>query len=120
MLVDEYVNGGRFDEVYKRIRSQIDTLVEEDPTAFYTYEEYEKAAEVLYEVIGLRAESIDGQLKGTIPSTDAGQKEDSSTLVDASHINVKDMGQFNMGGGDFSNFGGFRAERKRQEREGTK
>ena len=33
-LVDEYVDGGRFEEVYSRIRSQIDELVKEDPNAF--------------------------------------------------------------------------------------
>ena len=49
-------------------------------------------------MIKLRAESIDGQLEGTIPSTDNGQRQDSSSLVDASHLNIKAMGQFNMGG----------------------
>ena len=97
-LTDAYVDGGRFDEVYNRIRSQIDSLVETDPTAFYTYEEYENAAEILYETVKLRAESIQGQLAGTIPSTDAGQRQDKTSLVDASHINVKEMGQFSMGG----------------------
>lgn len=104
-LVDEYVNGGRFDEVYNRITSQIDSLVETDPTAFYSYDEYVEAKEVLYQVINLRAESVDGQLNGTIPSTDDGQRTDSSSLVDASFINVKTMGEFSMGGdkqdGDF-------------------
>ena len=98
-LVDEYVNGGRFDETYQRIRSQIDALVETDPTAFYSYEEYQNAAEILYETVKLRAQSIDGQLAGTIPATDAGQRQDSSALIDASHIDVKAMGQFDMGGG---------------------
>ena len=97
-LVDEYVNSCRFDEVYNRIRNQIDELVDEDPTAFYPYDEYETAAEYLYETIKLRAESIEGQLDGTIPSTDAGQSKDSSALIDASHIDIKAMGQFNMGG----------------------
>ena len=97
-LVDEYVNGGRFDEVYNRIRNQIDELVKEDPTAFYSYEEYDKATGILYETIKLRAESIVGQLKGTIPSTDEGQREDPSALIDASHLDIEAMGQFNMGG----------------------
>ena len=97
-LVEEYVYGGRFDEVYSRIRSQIDTLVDEDPTAFYTYEEYDEAANTFYEVIKLRAESIRGQLDGSIPSTDEGQKKDDSALIDASHIDVTVMGQFDMGG----------------------
>ena len=97
-LVDEYVNGGRFDEVYNRIRTQIDGLVETDPTAFYDYEAYQKAAETFYETVQLRAKSIAGQLDGTIPSTDDGQRADSSALVDASHIDVDVMGQFSMGG----------------------
>lgn len=104
MLVDEYVEGGRFDETYNRIKSQIDTLVETDPTAFYTGEEYQIAADMIYETIKLRAESIDGQLNGTIPSTDEGQRSDSSSLIDGSEIDIEAMGQFSMGGG--GGFGG--------------
>ena len=104
-LVDEYVNGGRFDEVYSRIRSQIDSLVETDPNAFYNYEEYQTAAGLLYETVKLRAKSITDQLDGSIPSTDAGQRQDSSAFVDASNINLEAMGKFNMGGG--GGFGGF-------------
>ena len=91
-LVDEYVEGGKFEEYYSRTRSQIDSLVKDDPTAFYNFDEYSKGAEVLRETIQLRAKSIEGQLAGTIPSTDDGQKVDSTSLIDASHINVKDMG----------------------------
>ena len=113
-LVDEYVNGGKFDETYRRIRNQIDSLVETDPTAFYPYDEYCTAADLLYETVKLRAESIEGQLNGTIPSTDEGQRQDSSSLIDASHIDVKAMGQFNMGGGSDGFFGG-RSERKNRK-----
>ncbi len=102
-LVDEYVNGGRLDETYSRIRSQIDELVKTDPTAFYSYEEYETAAQMLYDTVKLRAESISGQLDGSIPSTDDGQRADSSALIDGTQIDVKAMGQFSMGG-----FGGQR------------
>ena len=113
-LVDEYVNGGAFDETYNRIRSQIDELVETDPTAFYSNDEYETAADMLYDVIKLRAESIKGQLDGTIPSTDAGQKEDSSSLIDGSGIDIEAMGQFNMGGDTGTDFGGFLGKGKRR------
>ena len=104
-LVDEYVNGGRFDEAYSRIRSQIDSLVETDPNAFYNYEEYQTAVGLLYETVKLRIKSIEGQLDGTIPSTDTAQRKDSSSFVDASHIDVEAMGKFNMGGGGFGGFG---------------
>ncbi|MBQ6539728.1 MAG: CotH kinase family protein [Oscillospiraceae bacterium] len=100
ILVDEYVNGGIFEESYSRIRSQIDALVETDPNAFYTYEEYEAGAEMLYNVIKLRAESVEGQLDGTIPSTRSGQSADSSSLVDASDIDISVMGTFMSGGGN--------------------
>ena len=42
-LVEKYVNGGEFEKTYERIRSQIDDLVGNDPTAFYSYEEYDSS-----------------------------------------------------------------------------
>ncbi len=98
-LTEEYVFGGRFEEVYVRIRSQIDGLVETDPTAFYPYAEYDAAAGMLYRTVLLRAESIRGQLDGSIPATDQGQREDASGLIDASSIDIEAMGVFDMGGG---------------------
>ena len=99
--------------MYSRIRSQIDELVETDPTAFYTYDEYKVAAETLYETVMLRAESIEGQLSGSIPSTDEGQRADDSTLVDASAIDTSVMGSFNMGGVSKENEGKRRGGRPR-------
>ena len=96
-LVNEYLFGGKFEETYNRIRTQIDSLVESDPNSMYTYEEYIKGSETLYNLVMLRAESLRGQLDGAIPSTSEGQKTDLSTLVDASSINISDLGTF-MGG----------------------
>ena len=98
-LVEKYVNGGEFEKTYERIRSQIDDLVGNDPTAFYSYEEYEEAANMLIEVVQLRAKSVSGQLAGTIPSTDEGQQQDSSNLIDGSDIDLSVMGGFSGGGG---------------------
>lgn len=98
-LAQEYVLGGRFQEVYQGIRSRIDRLVESDPTALYTYEEYEAGAEMLFQTVMLRAESVKGQIDGTIPATDEEQRADSSMLVDASKIDVSVMGVMDMGGG---------------------
>ena len=97
-LVDEYVNGGGFEAFYTRVRSQIDGLVETDPTAFYSYEEYQAAAETLYQVVQLRAQSIQGQLDGTIPSTETEQRS-SDALVDASALDLSVIGSMNGGGG---------------------
>ncbi len=99
-LVDEYLLGDGFENFYNRVRGQIDKLVETDPNAFYTYEEYLTAVETLYEVVSLRGESINGQLNGTIPST-SGEQRNSDALIDASHIDLGVMGSMNMGGGGF-------------------
>lgn len=98
-LSQEYVLGGRFQEVYQRIRGQIDTLVETDPTALYSFEEYESGAEMLYRTVMLRAESVNGQIKGTIPATDEAQRANAADLVDASEIDISVMGVMDMGKG---------------------
>lgn len=110
-LTEEYVSGGRFEAVYQRIRSQIDTLVLTDPTAFYSYEEYEAGVEMLYRTVMLRAESIKGQIDGTIPATDEEQRADGVSLVDASKIDISVMGVMDMGGGGMQK--GPRTEGKR-------
>lgn len=97
-LVSEYIDGGGFDAFYERVRSQIDELVETDPTAFYSYDEYLIAVDTLYQVVKLRSESIQGQLDGTIPSIEAEQRS-SDALVDASTLDISVMGSMNTGGG---------------------
>ena len=97
-LVSEYIDGGGFDAFYERVRSQIDELVETDPTAFYSYDEYLTAVDTLYQVVKLRGESIQGQLDGTIPSTESTQRS-SDALVDASTLDISVMGSMNTGGG---------------------
>ena len=97
-LVSEYIDGGGFDAFYERVRSQIDELVKTDPTAFYSYDEYLTAVDTLYQVVELRGESIQGQLDGTIPSTESAQRS-SDALVDASALDISVMGSMNTGGG---------------------
>lgn len=97
-LVEGYVFGGGFEETCRRIRSQIDDLVREDPNAMYSYEEYEAAVNMLYDTVMLRGESVLGQLDGTIPSTREGQREDGSALLAAAEIDVSVMGTMSMGG----------------------
>ncbi len=99
-LTEDYVYGGGLETAYNRIRSQIDELVDTDPTAFYTYGEYDEGAAMLYQTMELRADSIKGQLEGSIPSTTQGQRGNADTLVDASEIDIDTMGTMNMGGGN--------------------
>ena len=100
-LCNEYVQGGMFELTYTKLRSLLDSRVatsEHDPTAFYTADEYTTAVEMLKTVIEKRAESIMGQLDGSIPSTTDGQQADASALIDASDINISAMGSQGGGG----------------------
>lgn len=96
-LAEAYADGGGLDAFYTRVRGQIDTLVESDPTAFYTYDEYVAAAEMLYQVVQLRAASVAGQTAGTIPDTADGQRS-SDALVSAEGIDLSVMGTMSTGG----------------------
>ena len=80
--------------------------VERDPTKFCTYEEFEVGVSTLREFCRLRAESVAGQLDGSIPSTADGQRADSAALVDASGITISDMGSMNSTMGGFGGHGG--------------
>ncbi len=109
--VVDYIQNGGFEAFYTRTRNMIDTLVETDPNAFFTYDEYLTAVETLYEFVALRGQSIQGQLDGSIPSTESGQRN-SDALIDASHIDLSVMGSMNMGGmgggrGGSADFGDF-------------
>lgn len=77
----------------------IDEYVEKDPTKFCTYEEFQKGVTAISEFCRLRAESVKGQLDGTIPSTSEGQSADSSALINCSSLNMSDMGNMGNGGG---------------------
>ena len=96
-LIENYFLGGEFEKTYTRIRNQIDELVATDPSALYTYDEYTTAADTLYDAMLLRAQSVKAQLEGKIPTTSSGQKQDSSSLIDASSIDLSVTG--GMGGG---------------------
>lgn len=96
-LAEKYVDGGGLETFYTRVRGQIDALVESDPTAFYTYDEYVAAAETLYRVVQLRAASVAGQTAGTIPDTADGQRG-SDALVSAEGIDLSIMGTMSAGG----------------------
>lgn len=98
-IVDGYFNSGLFEETISSVDSLISDSVKNDATAFYTYDEYGTGVETLTQFGLLRAESIEGQLDGTIPSTTDGQT-DSTALIDASSINLSDMGSQGGGGGD--------------------
>lgn len=102
-IVDGYFNSGRYTETISALDKLISSYVANDPTAFCTYQEYQKGVETLKTFGLLRAKSIEGQLAGTVPSTDTAQSEKSDALILADTISIADMGS--QGGGGNMNQG---------------
>ena len=102
-LFSEFLDSVDFEKLVADTAELIDKYVEKDPTKFCTYDEFKTGVEAISKFCTLRAESVSGQLDGTIPSTTEGQKEDSSALIDTDGLNTSDMGS--MGGGK-GGFGG--------------
>ena len=98
----EWFDSGSFSQTLQQVVDLITPYVEKDPTKFCTTEEFQAGVEALEVFCLLRAQSIQGQLEGAIPSTDEGQSEDSSTLVDASSVDISAMGTMENGGGQRS------------------
>lgn len=105
-LLGKYFTGDKFNDKIDELDNLIGEYVQADPTAFYTYEEYQAALEAFKNLANLRAESVAGQLEGTVPSTTAEQKTASDKLVDASSVTMSEIGTSGMGG--FGDFGGNR------------
>jgi spore coat protein CotH len=107
-IVDGYFADGKFEQKVSELDQLISDSVKNDPSAFATFDEYQAAVAELKKLGTLRAESIEGQLSGDIPSTTDGQKADSSKLVDASSIDLTKLGNNGGGGGKpGENGGGF-------------
>ena len=102
-LMSEFLDSVDFEKLISDTAALINKYVEKDPTKFCTYDEFKTGVEAMTKFCTLRAESVRGQLDGTIPSTSEGQNADSSALIDTTVLNTSDMGS--MGGGK-GGFGG--------------
>ncbi len=99
-IVKEYFKGGIFEETINALDEKINDYVKNDTSSFTTYEKYTASLPILKELVALRAESIEGQLNGTIPSTTEGQNANKDLLISGDGINLSDLGSFMNGGGD--------------------
>ena len=107
-FIAQCFDSGYVADMIDTVSEMISPYVESDPTKFCTYEEYQDGIAALREFCLLRAESVTGQLDGTIPSTSDGQSQDTSSLIDASNLVISNMG--NMG----NMMSGGMQERRRQ------
>lgn len=98
-FIEKFYTSGYLTDIINKTYEMISDYVDRDPTKFCTTQEFEKGVQTILKFVELRCRSIEGQLNGTIPSTDAGQEEDSTSLIDASDITLSDMGSMGGGGG---------------------
>lgn len=91
-ILDSYFDNGKLEVKIDELNNRISKLVKEDPTKFCTFEEYKKSVETLKELALLRAQSIEGQLSNTIPSTTSEQAKSPEKLIDSTNINLSDLG----------------------------
>lgn len=95
-FISEYFDSGKFEKEIDAVTEMISPYVEKDPTKFCDYDSFVLGASTLKKFCMLRAESVSGQLCGTISSSNS--QSSLSSMVDASGINISDMGTMSMGG----------------------
>lgn len=123
-IVTNYVMNGTFENTIDYMAGILDESIKNDPTAFTSYTDYQKAVSQLKEFGTLRALSVQGQINGTVPSTTKEQTEQSNKLIDASSIDLTVLGVMGggMGGGRMGDQGEHfegRPDRNDQDKEGT-
>ncbi len=87
----EFLSSVDIDGIIDNAYNLIKDYVAKDPTAFYTYDEFELGVKTIRAFCTLRSESISMQLEN-------GETSANMSYADASDINLSDMGS--MGGGD--------------------
>lgn len=97
-LIAETVESGWLEAEISRVSALIRPFVEADQNGFYTVDQFDTAVGTLKMYCALRGQSVRGQLEGSIPSTSAGQRADSSSLVRTDGLNLSAMGTMSMGG----------------------
>ena len=89
-----YFESGQCEAQVRQAQALVAPYVEADPTAFCSYSDHLLAVDTLLAVCALRAQSVRGQLSGDYPITLAQQAEHPGAGVDASHVDLRALGDF--------------------------
>ncbi len=88
-----YFESGWFGQHTREVAEMIGPYVEKDPTAFCSYEDHLTGVETIVNFCLLRAQSVRGQLEGTIPATIKAQAENPDARIDGSTVWLPDLGE---------------------------
>jgi spore coat protein CotH len=95
-LLSAFFESGSCASEIARVKKMIASCVKNDPSAFYTYKEFEAAVSALTLFCEKRAESIRRQLSGRLGKTSGTQNE--ADMVSADGLDMSKMGTMGMGG----------------------
>ncbi len=90
-FLSNYFENGSVSSLIESTKEMIEPYVEQDPTSFCTVDEFSLGADSLITFCELRAQSLRGQLDGSIPSTLAGQT-DSTAFVSSGDLVLSSLG----------------------------
>lgn len=96
-LLDSYFANGAIEAKIAQLDALISPYVAADPSKFCTEADYHTAVSALTTLCSLRAQSVQGQLNGTVPSTTAGQTANPEQLISAETLQLSDLGSSMMG-----------------------
>lgn len=91
-LCNKYIKGGEFRKTVHIINDEIGAFIGTEDNAFYSNQRFHMAMQTFDRLLQKRADSVLGQISGTIPSTWETQKAHPQKLINAEGINLSDLG----------------------------
>lgn len=99
-IIDKYFANGKFESKIISLDTQISDYIKNDATSFCTFDQYKTAVSAFVTLGNLRAQSVQGQLDGTIPSTTEEQNTNTDGLISTDVLKLSDLGSMMGGKGD--------------------
>jgi len=92
ILCREYIQGGALAKRVDAIKHQIGKTAGTEQNAFYTNKQFHEAVQTLDDMLQLKAQSVLGQMNGTILSTWEAQKAEPIKLTKCEGLNLRKLG----------------------------
>lgn len=88
-LCSQYIQGGGMKKFLRTVNKQMGKKAGTEPNKFYTNKQFHAGVEMLANMLRRKAQSVLGQLDGTVPSTWDEQKQHPEKLINCDGINLR-------------------------------
>lgn len=88
-LCSQYIQGGGMKKFLRTVNKQMGKKAGTEPNKFYTNKQFHAGVEMLANMLRRKAQSVLGQLDGTVPSTWDEQKQHPGKLINCDGINLR-------------------------------